>query len=187
MTILNTGRVIHEITTRKNKKKWLKSFLREYNGDRDKLENMFFGPGFRYFEISDGTERLGFIMIADKSTAYVDIYDGAVWSVSAAYVKPKHRSNGALRDMICHVVANCEVKLVYIEIDRFQKHSQYYLDLGFTHTVQQSDDEHVYISQTSFVPVMKARNGALLSKASAGVLKDISTVCSTHIGEAQGK
>ena len=164
MTILSTGREIVEITALHKKEAWMRRHVKEYTGPQRPLTDEMFCSRVKFFEISEAGEQVGFIRINNKTAWYPRVLPGEAWSIANAHVRPEHRHQWVLQDMISFVVANCHVKMIHIETDRIIMHRQYYSDLGFTYIHQDSDGVYSWAYQTSFEATAKAsgKNNPLL-------------------------
>ena len=116
---------IHEL---RRKRQWYERFRRDYDEQSRPFDKHKMVDNSRFFVAKIGSIELGYIHIDDKSS----YFDCEVWNITEAYVKPKYRGNGILREMISHVVANFRVQMMHISWARYEAHLVYYQSLGFS-------------------------------------------------------
>lgn len=121
-----------ELTKLADKQKWMHRFFKAYDGETFQESDALYGANVRFIvAIRDGKE-LGFIRINDKSAHFKEVYDGPVWNLTDAYVKPAYCHQGVLRSMITHAIDTLNVKMLYMQTDRYASHRLYYESLGFS-------------------------------------------------------
>jgi GNAT superfamily N-acetyltransferase len=146
------------------KQKWQQRFCDSYRGGLRPVTNAVFGPTVRFYVAIDDDKELGFMRINDKSAFYKDRPDMEVWSISDAYVKPKYRGNGVLREMIAQAVRDLNVRMFYIETERFKAYRAYYSTLGFTYSYTVDEGSMTWAFLGSFMQAVKASNDAYYRK-----------------------
>jgi len=122
---------ITEIHKLAEKQKWMIRFFRAYSGSTQSDSNDFYGTNVRFFLASNTDTLLGFVRINDKTKFFNNVCPFQVWNLTDGYVKQPYRSSGVLKKLIEYVVKECDVRMMYIETDRFLKNQQYYQSLGF--------------------------------------------------------
>lgn len=98
-------------------------------------------------EWSRSLEYAGFVRINDKSNFFNNKCPFPVWNLTDGYVKAPYRSSGVLKKLIEYVVKNCDVRMMYIETERYQKNSQYYQSLGFNNHYSVNNGELTWAFQ----------------------------------------
>ena len=122
---------ITEIHKLADKQKWMNRFLGAYSGTSRSDSSDFYGTNVRFFLASNKDTLLGFVRINDKANFFNNECPFPVWNLTDGYVKSPYRSSGVLKKLIEYVVKECEVRMMYIETDRFLKNIHYYQSLGF--------------------------------------------------------
>lgn len=131
--------VLVEAKNLKKKKELFKTFAKNY---RNVIPSnpAFYADNRKYLvAYINGTE-VGFIVISDKSSFFEN---ESVWCAAEAYVHPKFRSRGYLRQMIQLVIRDHFVRMAYIENSRFWSNFEYYTSLGFS--APRSNNELVFV------------------------------------------
>ena len=118
----------------------------------------FYGTNVRCFLASDADTLLGFVRINDKTTSFKNDIPFQVWNLTDGYVKPPYRSKGVLKKLIEYVVKDCEVRMMYIETDRFLKNHHYYQSLGFKNHYTVKNKELTWAFQEDVWPYVVERN-----------------------------
>ena len=126
--------------------KWQRRFNASYSGGLLPVTDALFGPLVKYFAAVEDKKELGFIRISDYSKQCANYPSEEVWSISDAYVKPGYRRKGVLRDMICKVVKDHNVKMLFIDTERLVKNGAYYIALGFSNIQYVDDGAMAYLS-----------------------------------------
>lgn len=138
-----------------DKQKWQRRFLQAYDGETVAESPSLYGENVRFFVATRDGKELGFIRINDKSAFFKGVYDGPVWNVTDGYVKPSYRSQGVLREMIAHAVSDLDVKILYIETDRFERSLPYYRSLGFSFAWTVKGGQFTWAFHDSFADIAK--------------------------------
>lgn len=138
---------ITEIHKLAEKQKWMKLFLSAYSGTSRKDSGDFYGTNVRFFLASNKDKLLGFVRINDKSKFFHNECPFPVWNLTDGYVKAPYRSNGVLKQLIEYVVKECNVRMMYIETERYQKNSPYYQSLGFNNHYSVNNGELTWAFQ----------------------------------------
>jgi hypothetical protein len=123
---------IREITSIIEKKKWMKSFIKHYSGEKTSLHSHMFSKVSRFFVGSIKGKDVGFIRITNYTNVFKEHYSSQVWNASDAYVKNIYRGQSVLRQLLEYVILNCQVKMVRLETSRLAENYNYYKSLGFT-------------------------------------------------------
>jgi len=123
---------IREITSIIEKKKWMKSFIKHYSGEKTSLHPHMLSKISRFFVGSIKGNDVGFIRITNYTDAFKEHYNNQVWNASDAYVKNIYRGQFVLRQLLEYVILNCQVKMVRLETHRLAENYNYYNSLGFT-------------------------------------------------------
>lgn len=119
-----------EATKKAEKKKWISRFLRSYSGSV-KPNAQVYTSNSRYFVAYSGKLELGFIRLNNKK-AFFPNYQGDVWSIADAYVKPKYRGNGVLKSLIQFSLKNHNAKMISLSTSVLDNNIGYYKKLGFS-------------------------------------------------------
>lgn len=127
---------VREITSIKEKRKWMEYFLKDYSGGTTDFHAMMFGSRCRYFVGVLNGKDAGFIKITDYTDHWSKYYDGQVWNASEAFVKRPYRGQAVLWRLLSHVINHCNVKTVRLELSRLQCFDKYYRLLGFSYAWQ---------------------------------------------------
>ena len=122
---------ITEIHKLAEKQKWMNRFLSSYSGSTRGNSGEYYGTNARFFLATNEEKSLGFVRINDKASHFNNECPFPVWNLTDGYVKLPYRSNGVLKQLIEYVVKECDVRMMYLETERFSKNSQYYQSLGF--------------------------------------------------------
>jgi GNAT superfamily N-acetyltransferase len=146
-----------EITMLADKRKWMKRFFRDYSGEYKKENPNMYLKTVKFVIVVSEDKELGFARINDKSGFFANQTSDAVWNLTDAYVKPAYRGKGVLRELISHLIANYNVKMLYMETDRFHKNLFYYQTLGFTKYYTVQNDLMVWAFLKEFWPVVEPR------------------------------
>lgn len=117
-----------EIHNLHRQRQWYERFQADYDEGSRPFEKRLMVDNARFFVAKIRSIELGYIHIDDKSS----YFDCKVWNITAAYIKPKYRGNGILREMINYVVSNCYVQMMHISWQRYEAHRVYYQSLGFS-------------------------------------------------------
>jgi GNAT superfamily N-acetyltransferase len=122
---------ITEIHKLAEKQKWMNRFLNSYSGSSRGTSGEYYGTNVRFFLATNEKKSLGFVRINDKASQFNNECPFPVWNLTDGYVKLPYRSNGVLKQLIEYVVKECDVRMMYLETERFSKNRQYYQSLGF--------------------------------------------------------
>lgn len=117
-----------EIHNLRRQRQWYERFQSDYDEGSRPFDKRLMVDNARFFVAKIGSVELGYIHIDDKSS----YFDCEVWNITAAYIKPKYRGKGILREMINYVVSNCRVQMMHISWQRYETHLVYYQSLGFS-------------------------------------------------------
>lgn len=113
------------------KQKWMDRFRKAYRGLLHPLSMALFEPANQYLIASVDGNDVGFLRIVDHQEGFASVTDKPIWNISDGYVKPAYQSQGVLRAMIQHAIAECNVKSLTLANERFEKCQLYYNALGF--------------------------------------------------------
>jgi GNAT superfamily N-acetyltransferase len=150
---------ITEIQKITEKQKWMNRFLKAYSGTTQSDRDDFYGTNVRFFLASNTDTTLGFVRINDKTKFFNNLCPFKVWNLTDGYVKQPYRSNGVLRQLIQYVIKECDVRMMYIETDRYEKNRQYYQSLGFNNHYTVKNGELTWAFQDEVWPyVLKRKN-----------------------------
>jgi hypothetical protein len=149
---------ITEIHKLAEKQMWMSRFSSAYSGTTQRDSSGFYGTNVRFFLASDSDKLLGFVRINDKTTLFKNEIPFQVWNLTDAYIKPPYRGNGVLKKLIKYVVTDCEVRMMYIETDRFLKNFHYYQSLGFNNHYTVKRGELTWAFQDDVWPYVVERN-----------------------------
>ena len=149
---------ITEIHKFAEKKLWMNRFIKAYSGATQSDSSGFYGTNVRFFLATDAETLLGFIRINDKTTLFNNKIPFQVWNLTDGYVKPPYRSKGVLKKLIDYVVKECDVRMMYIETDRFLKNYHYYQSLGFNNHYSVKNNELTWAFQDDVWPYVVERN-----------------------------
>jgi GNAT superfamily N-acetyltransferase len=152
------GISIVEIFDVKEKRKWMELFRRQYSGCMIPLNYRMFGKYCRFFVAKNNGNSIGFIRITDKTEGFSKYCNKEVWCASDAFVKKAFRNYGVLRELLNHVVKNCDVKFVRLESERLIRCYNYYQSLGFSSAYQIEDSDLSVAVQTDFIEISNQRN-----------------------------
>ena len=144
-----------ELTKLADKQKWQRRFLQAYEGETVEESAALYGKNVRFFIAVRDEKELGFIRINDKSAHFKDVYDGPVWNVTDGYVKQAYRHQGVLREMIVQAVSRLDVKMLYVETDRFERNLGYYRTLGFSLDWTVKGGQFTWAFHDSFADIAK--------------------------------
>jgi len=148
---------ITEIHKLADKQKWMNRFMNAYSGGTGSDNEHFYGTNVRFFLASNADKSLGFIRINDKTTFIENACPLQVWNITDAYVKTPYRSSGVLRQLIQYVVKECDVRMLYIETNRFSKNRLYYHSLGFNNHYTVKNGEMTWAYQDDVWPYVVDR------------------------------
>ncbi len=137
-----------EVTDLKTKKLCHKKFCKAYKNVNPPSSHTY-GKLRKYLLAYVDQKPVGFIVLSDKSSFYEGL---ETWCASEAFVEPKHRSKGYLREMLEIAIRDHKVRLAYIEQKRFWENANYYMSLGFCMPV--GSKELVYVRLARDVPLM---------------------------------
>ena len=129
------------------KQKWQRRFLKAYSGETVSDSSQLYGINVRFFIASDKDAEFGFVRINDKTKFFKSQIPFQVWNLTDGYVKPPYRSKGILRKLIEYVVKDCEVRMIYIQTDRFLRNYNYYQSLGFNNHYTVKNGEFTFAFQ----------------------------------------
>ena len=138
---------ITEIHKLAEKQKWMKRFLGAYSGTSRSDSGDFYGTNVRFFLASNTDTLLGFVRINDKSKFFNNECPFPVWNLTDGDVKLPYRSTGVLKQLIEYVVKECDVRMMYIETERFLNNRQYYQSLGFNNHYSANNGELTWAFQ----------------------------------------
>ena len=138
---------ITEIHKLAEKRKWMKRFLGAYSGTSRSDSGDLYGTNVRFFLASNADTLLGFVRINDKSNFFNNECPFPVWNLTDGYVKTPYRSNGVLKQLIEYIVEKCDVRMMYIETERYLKNRQYYQSLGFNNHYSVNNGELTWAFQ----------------------------------------
>ena len=149
---------ITEIHKLAEKQKWMKRFWGAYSGTSRSDRADFYGTNVRFFLASNADTLLGFVRINDKSNFLNNECPFPVWNLTDGYVKTPYRSNGVLKQLIEYVVKECDVRMMYIETERYLKNIQYYQSLGFNNYYSVNNGELTWAFQNDVWLYVVERN-----------------------------
>ena len=143
---------ISEILDIHQKRYWMKVYKDSYRGNRHEvgdfvitthLKNVsdpqLYGEDVRFVKASiDGVD-VGFIRINDKSYGFNNEQIPIVWNVTDGYTKAEYRNRGTLRKLIKFSIAKLNVKMCYMERQRYEVNKSYYESLDFTFSTTSSN------------------------------------------------
>ncbi len=152
---------ITEIHKLADKQKWMKRFLNSYKGETQGETIHYYGSNVRFFLASDSEKELGFVRISDKSNHFSSLCPFKVWNLTDGYVKEPYRGAGVLRMLIDYVVKECDVRMMFIETDRFKKNIDYYRSLGFNNNYAVRNGALTWAFQDDIWPYVRVRNNTL--------------------------
>jgi len=84
---------------------------------------------------------VGFIRINNKSHHFQSEKIPVVWSVTDGYIIKEYRNRDTLRKLIKFSIAELNVKMCYMEKQRYEVHKSYYESLNFTFATTSSDGQ----------------------------------------------
>lgn len=137
-----------EVTDLKTKKLCYKKFAKAYKKVVPPTQ-VTFGPLRKYLAALVDGKIVGFIVLTNKSGFYSGL---EVWCASEAFVEPKYRSKGYLRQMLVIAIRDHNVRLAHIEQKRFWANADYYLSLGFVFPI--GNAELVFVRVAKDVALM---------------------------------
>ena len=144
---------ISEILDFHQKRYWMRVYKDSYRGNRHEvgdsvitthLKNLsdpqLYGKTVRFIKaIIDGVD-VGFIRINDKSDFFNNEQTPiVVWNVTDGYIKPEYRNRSTLRKLIEFSIAKLNVKMCYMERQRYDVYKSYYESLNFTFSTTSSN------------------------------------------------
>lgn len=150
--------IITEMHKFADKQKWMNRFFKAYSGDTLGDRPQLYGSNVRFFLLSDLKSEIGFVRINDKSDLFDYPCPLQIWNLTDGYVKPPYRGSGVLKMLIEYVVKECEVRMMYIETDRFLKNRLYYQSLGFNNHYSVKNGELTWAFQDDVWPYVVQRN-----------------------------
>jgi len=151
---------VSEIHKLADKQKWMKRFINAYKGDVKNSFNFtgYYGENVRFFVAHTLEFEMGFVRINDKSSLFNKSCSFKVWNLTDGYVKPPYRSIGVLKKLIEHVVKECDVRMMYIETERFSTHLNYYKMLGFNNHYTVENGHQTWAFQDDIWPYVVEMN-----------------------------
>lgn len=150
-----------EITKLADKQKWMRRFFQDYKGDYKKENQQMYSETVKFVMVVSDDKELGFARINDKSSFFANQTSDPVWNLTDAYVKPAYRRQGVLRELISHLITNHNVKMLYMQTERFENNLYYYRTLGFTDYYAVQNDMMIWAFLKEFWPVVQQRDAAL--------------------------
>lgn len=141
-----------------DKKRWMERFIRDYSGETKSNSPSLYGNNVLFLVAYEHDKELGFIRINDKSSQFSDYTDKTVWNLTDGYVKPPYRGKGVLAELIKFSIANHNVKMMYIETERYKKNQHYYNNLGFTNFYTVKAGAFCWVFQEDIWSIVQLKN-----------------------------
>jgi len=136
------------LTSNAEKLKWDKRFLCSYKGKVKYSINSVISNHAKFIVAVKNGRELGYVRIVNISNNFMSEGLNDVWCIGEAYVKQAYRSNGVLRNLIKHTVAEHNVKSISLTLDRYETNLDYYNTLGFTFgSCDDTDLIYIYLSE----------------------------------------
>lgn len=131
---------ISEILDINQKRYWMRVYKDSYTGNIKNLSDpQLYSEDVRFIKaILDGAA-VGFIRINNKSHHFNNEQIPIVWNVTDGYIISEYRNRGALRKLIEFSIAELNVKMCYMERQRYEVHKSYYESLNFTFSTTSGD------------------------------------------------
>lgn len=149
------------LTNNAEKLKWDKRFISSYKGKVKFNINSVICNTVKYIVAVENGHELGYVRIVNISNNFMSEGLNDVWCIAEAYVKQAYRSNGVLRNLIKHTVAEHNVKCISLTLDRYETNNDYYNSLGFTFgSCWDTDLIYIYLSEMENV-IAKLSNGKM--------------------------
>lgn len=146
-----------ELTKLADKQKWMKRFLKEYSGCKNK-EGEFYDSRSQYIIAKENDTELGYIRITSTLGEFKKYSPIDFKKISDAYVKPCYRNRMVLRALIKYVVDNHNTKILRIEPKRFLSNKNYYNSLGFNNYYYVGDRSLIRAFQDDIWPIIVKLN-----------------------------
>lgn len=156
------GVEIFEVYKISEKIKWNKRFVSSYSGNAN-IEGTNILDKSRVFVATSNGLELGYIRISDVTSHFEAVYEGEVFRLNEAYVKPPYRGRGVLTLLRRYVVEHCNVKFMKIEAERYSKLSQYFYEEGFSKAFNIVNSHMVMICLYDFLGVIRLQNRKLIA------------------------
>jgi len=131
---------ILEILDINQKRYWMRVYKNSYTGNIKNLSDpQLYNEDVRFIKASiDGVD-VGFIRINNKSHHFNNQKIPIVWNVTDGYIKLEYRNRGTLRKLIKFSIEKLNVKMCYMEKQRYEIHKSYYQSLNFTFSTTSTD------------------------------------------------
>ncbi len=142
------------------KMKWEQRFFTAYKGGLLPISDVIFSSLCKFLVAVEDGKELGFMRLSDYSRKGVGYLSEEFWSISDAYVKPRYRGKGVLREMISQAVRDHSVKMLFIETSRLAKNYDYYSTLGFSDVKLVEEGKMAYVRHVGTHKVRLASNDA---------------------------